>query len=560
MAEEQTIEQPEPEPEGPIQFEWASSTQKKAVEAEPGKPLLLMGGFNSGKTSAAILHMLSLMEAFPGYKVVVMRKTFQDLSLTTRPSIEQWLDKRRIKVSNEKEIVLDNGSSFLFHYLDNPNSATVLKGLEVNAAILDQAEQMQERTFDVLYGRLGRWRQATVPKWVLSSRPEWPWRERGTGKPVPPIACILTANPTEEGDPELHWLWQRFSPESEKFKEKWSKLGYRQLVFDTRQNKFASQQNVDILLQGDEDYIRRFVKGEWVRSKGHLFHISPDSILKYTPELISKIENTMILGRAMDHGDTNPTCCLWYGVDQFHNIFFFKEYYQPGQVEREGKIYEYGIPEHRRSIKKMSEGLTFRSNLADPSIFDKTRGVTGFLKREQRWSVADEYMDRKIIREETTIRWTPADNNEALSRERLRQYLRVDPDHVNPITRELGAPHIYFVEADKEYPEGIVHAILEIRNAKREQVGESDGKPIYGKDRDESIPDHALDPVRYVVNSHPIAASIPKERRTLSAMVVQSESGQENRVLIDIPPIDFKQVPARPRQRRGEWRSKGGGY
>ena len=128
--------------DGPRTFDWASETQKKAVEATPGTPLLLMGGFNSGKTSAAILHMIALMDAFPGYRVAVLRKTLQDLTQTTRKSIEQWLDPNRVKVSNEKEIILDNGSSFFFHYLDSPNNATILKGLEVNGALLDQAEQM----------------------------------------------------------------------------------------------------------------------------------------------------------------------------------------------------------------------------------------------------------------------------------------------------------------------------------------------------------------------------------------------------------------------------------
>ncbi len=551
MSTEKTLDN-----DGPIVFDWASETQKAAVEATPGSPLLLMGGFNSGKTSAAILHMLALMDAFPGYKVAVLRKTLQDLTQTTRKSIEQWLDPKRIVVNNEKEIVLDNGSSFFFHYLDSPNNATILKGLEINGALLDQAEQMQERSFQVLYGRLGRWRKVKIPPWVLASRPDWPWRERGTNRPVPPISCILTANPSEEGDPELHWVWQRFSPESKLFKEKFSKLGYRQLVFDTRQNKFASQDNVNILLQGDEDYIRRFVKGEWVRSKGHLFHMSADSILPYSPELIAKIENTMVLGRCLDHGDSAPTCCLWYGVDENHNIFFYKEYYQKGIVEENGKLLEFNIADHRRTITEMSKDRTFRMNIADPQIFKKERGITGYANRTQRWSVADEYMDRKIIKENTTISWTPGDNNEDLSRQRLKQYLKVDPDHFHPITKQRGAPHIYFVEADEfDWPHGCNHVIKEIRNAKRKQVGENDGKPVYGDDRDESIPDHALDPVRYVVNSHPIAATIVKEKSRLSAEV----HDEGNRIMITVPPVNDRDYRRRTRGEQ-EWRSRGGGY
>jgi hypothetical protein len=550
-----TIQQTESEPEGPRQFEWASKEQQEAVEHTPGPPLLMMGGFNSGKTSASILHMLALCDNFPGYKVAVLRKTFKDLSMTTRPSFDQWIDPKRVKVSNATEVVLDNGSSFIFHHLDSPNSATVLRGLEINGAILDQAEQMQERTFTILLGRLGRWKGARVPKWVINAYDgEWPWKNK-SGQPVPPISCVLTANPTEDGDPELHWLWQRFSPESKSWQEKWSKQGYRQLLMPTTGNRFASEQNVELLLQQDEDYVKRYVKGEWVRSKGHLFRLDEASILDYSPELVSFIENTCLLGRVLDHGDSSPTCCLWYGVDQFHNCFFWQEYYQPGMTE-DGK--EFNVADHRRSITQLSRPLTFRINLADASIFDKTRNISGYTRRQHRWSVADEYMDRKIINEDTTIAWTPSDRNEALSRQRLSQYLRLDPKHRHPITGDLGAPHIYFVARSDEHPHGIDHAIREIRNAKRLAVGENDGKPIYSDERDPSIPDHALDCVRYVVNSHPIPASSPREdmRTTATAQ-------GDGRVMVTLPPVqkDGKPfVPKKDRFVKSRWQSRGGGY
>lgn len=539
----------DPEIEGPRAFEWASEKQKEAVEAQDGSPLLLLGGFNSGKTSAAILHMLALCSTFPGYKVAVLRKTFKDLSLTTRPSFDQWIDPARTKVSNATEVVLDNGSSFIFHHLDSPNSATVLKGLEINGAILDQAEQMQEATFKILLGRLGRWKGAKVPGWVLSQAAvDWPWKNQA-GHPVPPISCILTANPTEDGDPELHWVWQRFCPESQAWQDKWSKQGYRQIIMPTTENKFAGEQNVEILLQQDEDYVARFVRGEWVRSKGHLFRLDEMSVLDYDPSIVSYIENSCILGRVLDHGDSAPTCCLWYGVDQYHNIFFWKEYYQAG-ITDDGK--EFNVADHRRAITQLSRPLTFRINIADASIFDKTRNISGYTRRQQRWSVADEYTDRKIIQEDTAIYWSPADKNEALSRQRLSQYLRIDGRHRHPFTGELGAPRIYFVKQSDEHPHGINHAIREIRNAKRLVVGENDGKPIYSDERDSSIPDHALDCVRYVVNSHPIPASTPVEDKKLKVIA------ESNRVIMQLPPVQDKKAQAQRPKRR--WMSRGDGY
>ncbi len=545
------------EPDESVAFDWASGKQKELVESMPGTPLLAMGGFNSGKTSGAILHMLALCDNFPGYKVAILRKTFKDLTMTTRPSFDQWIDPKRVKQASATEVTLDNGSSFIFHHLDSPNSATILKGLEINAAILDQAEQMQERTFTILLGRLGRWKGAKVPQWVLQSHEgPWPWKDR-SGKPVAPISLILTGNPTEDGDPELHWLWQRFSPESKSWLEKWKYQGYRQIMMPTTENKFAGEQNVDMLMQQDEDYVARFVRGEWVRSKGHIFRLDDMSILDYDPEIVSFVQNNCMLGRVLDHGDSAPTCCLWYGVDQFHNIFFWQEYYQPG-ITDDGK--EFNVADHRRSITQLSrtssgQNLTIRINLADASIFDKTRNITGYSRRQQRWSVADEYTDKKIIQEDTAIYWTPADKNEALSRQRLSQYLRLDGNHKHPFTGERGAPHVYFVRQGDDHPHGIDHAIREIRNAKRLVVGENDGKPIYSDERDPSIPDHALDCVRYVVNSHPIPATVPVDRRKLSA-----DAKPDGRVLITIPKIDDPKPSYRRDSNKRRWRSRGGGY
>ncbi len=543
----------------PEDFKWASPLQQAAVESPPGRPLLLIGGFNSGKTTGAILRALAMCQAFPGYKVAVLRKTFNDLKLTTRPSFDQWIKPEFVKEpTNEKMVTLKNGSSFLFHHLDSPNSATILKGLEINAAILDQAEQMQESTFTILLGRLGRWKGAKVPQEVLDAAGgEWEWMDNA-GNPIPPLDIILTANPSEDGDPELHWLWQRFSNESPAYHKKWSGLGYRSMQMPTTDNQFAGQQNIEMLQQQDEDYRKRFVEGVWVRSKGHLFRIDAQSVLDYEPGLISKITNSMQLGRALDHGDSAPTCCLWYGVDDDNNIFIWQEYYQAGLTDTG----EYNVDDHRRTITQMSRGHTINTNIADPHIFEKTRGVDVKHTREQRWSVADEYTDNTIITENTSIIWSRADNNEALSRTRLRMYLKPDQYHKNPITGELGGPHIYFIKRSVDWDFGTHHALIQIRGAKRKPIGESDGKPVYGDDRDPLIPDHALDVVRYIVNSRPLSASdVNTKPRKQTAYVIQSKEKKKfdghATVMMTVPPVDSTPEKAKV---RGGWKSRFKGY
>jgi hypothetical protein len=105
---------------------------------------------------------------------------------------------------------------------------------------------------------------------------------------------------------------------------------------------------------------------------------------------------------------------------------------------------------------------------------------------------------------ETAIYWTGAENDEAVTRSRLKEYLRVDPLHRHPITGQLGAPRLYFIKKTKNYPNGCDFAIKEIRAQKRVELGtSSDGRKMYSEERDPKVVDHAYDMVKYFVVGRP---------------------------------------------------------
>jgi hypothetical protein len=89
------------------------------------------------------------------------------------------------------------------------------------------------------------------------------------------------------------------------------------------------------------------------------------------------------------------------------------------------------------------------------------------------------------------------------SRSRIKEYLRVDPEHLHPITREKGAPRLFFVRKTTEYPNGCDRAILELKSQKRVKVEEAGGRDIYSDDRDDTVPDHAYDALKYFIISRP---------------------------------------------------------
>lgn len=163
------------------------------------------------------------------------------------------------------------------------------------------------------------------------------------------------------------------------------------------------------------------------------------------------------------------------------------------------------ISDHRNLIYQLSKEdgpVEYYSNLADPSIFSKSRGRG--VNQPPQWSVADEWKDSKVVDKRTAVAWRPANNDESMTINRVREYLREDPTHRNPITGELGAPRAYFVRKTAHYPDGCHEVLTDLRSAKREVVGvNNDGSKQYGDDRDETVRDHLLDCVRYSIGMRP---------------------------------------------------------
>lgn len=447
----------------PRQIEWASEEQRRFFLAGP-HPTLMLGGYGSAKTYGACVKLHRLMSKYPGSRWAIIRRVFKQLKATTMVTFDQMTPPEVVLSRNDQEGTREfvNGSWVIFLGLDTPGSMGVLQGLELNGAFVDQAEEISEKTWDTIDARVGRWTKL----------------ER-----MPPRYLFATANPTDE----LHWLYERFADESQQ-RETWKAAGYECIVADSRTNRFLPQANLDALLSKDDEFVRRFVRGEWGNPEGRIFDVSPWSILEATPELVERITKGMHLHRSLDHGDSAPTACLWHGTDGDGNVFVYREYYVPNRL----------VSDHRRSIAVLSNKETYRSQLADPSIFHKTAQKYG-----GKWSIADEYCDTRVMPQGTALYWTPADNAEMPSRSRIKEYLRVDPEHVHPVTREKGSPRLFFLRKSSEYPNGCDRTILELKSQKRLKIEEAGGRDVYSDDRDDSVPDHAYDALKYFVISRP---------------------------------------------------------
>lgn len=485
---------------------FASEAQQQGFEHGP-TPLLLSGGWGSGKTWTGCVKGLYLSSRYRKNRGAVIRHHANDLRETTRATWFKWCPPiayapqygGRRNDQNGYLRLAGNLSEVLFLHMDDPETAGIIRGLEINWFLWDQAEENPEHgeeLFDMLLGRLGRWDVAEVSVDEIAAyerehgRP-WPYVHPESGKPVPPVYPMLTCNP----DVETHWLYRRFHPESEDHQRLYKPLGYTFIDMPSEANRFLGEQNKQFLLAHDEAFIRRNVKGLWGQPEGAIHAIPKEALVKGSPDVIAWIARSCAFFRTLDHGDSAPTCCLWWGVDHEGNCFVWQEYYQGNKP----------ISFHRANIAGMSpHGQHYDQDLADPSIFHKFPIAKG-----GRTCVADEYAEVIGEPRATAIFWTPADNNEMGTRNRINEYLRVDPERIHPITRERGAPRLFFILRTDAWPTGVAHALRETRNQRRVKIGTELGKPIFSDERDDTITDHAYDPVRYGIASRPAAPSLP---------------------------------------------------
>jgi len=479
-------------------IEFGSDVQAAAYAYGPG-PQCASGGWGAGKTFVYCLKALALSDLYPRNRGVIARRIAKELRATTMATFFKLCPPSAYshgsRNDQEGKLVLNNGSEILFLHLDDPDTEGVIKGLEINWFFVDQAEEnpeQMEEIFDLLLGRLMRWDLCQVPDALVKAHEDatgtrWPFWFRETNKPAPPPYAMLACNP----DIELHWIYRRFHPESADH-PKYAALGYKMFDMPSTANRFLSETNLSYLLAHDEAFVRRNVRGIWGMPEGAIHSLDARSLIDGDPQLVDYLRSTCTLHRTLDHGDTAPTCCLWFAVDRAGNAFCVREYYLPNAL----------VSTHRANITALSEGERYSSNYADPSIFAKLHQKHG-----GRWSTADEYRDVLEHPASTVLHWNPADNNELGTRNRINEYLRIDPERLHPLTRQRGAPRLYFVQESPTHPQGCRHVLRELRSQRRVKIGMELGRPIFSDERDETIPDHAYDPVRYFIASRPALPS-----------------------------------------------------
>lgn len=443
----------------------------------------ICGGFGSGKTYIGAYKALTFLTSYSYFRLLVARFTYKKLKETTMKTFyklcpPELYDSKRGGRRNDYDgyLRLINGSEVLFVHLDEFNEE-LLRGIELNAALLDQAEELPEGIVDVLDTRLGRWDRAVPNPQLLKANPDWPRDDLGRYRI--PAYLMMTCNP----EFETHWIWRKFHPDSPEHKQRYQNYAYFEV--SSEDNKYLDPETLAVMKSRDPAWVRRFVKGLWGISEAQIHRLLPESLIDPSKEWLDNFIKKATLVRALDHGDSNPTCCLWFAAKDGIYIAY-REYYRPNAL----------VSEHRRAIHDLSEGESYSYSVADPQIFKPTQQKYGGF-----WCVADEYTDPTLG--SPPLHFTPADNNEFATRNRINEYLRLHRDCTHPISGLSPAPKLYIVERNPEkHNYGCAELQRQIKMQRRLKLATMDGKDVYGDERDDKIEDHAYDPFRYYVASH----------------------------------------------------------
>lgn len=441
------------------------------------------GGFNNGKTFIGCFKALTLLTTFANYRYIIARETYTNLKRTTMETFFKLCPPGLIASHNMQDGLTDfkNGSKIWWMHLDAVDEAS-LKGIEPDSILIDQAEETKEQTHLILDARVGRNDSAIIPQELLDTAGgNWPMNPK-TGKYIAPSYMTLLCNP----DNMFHYIYRKYHPDSD---ERDTDYAYYEGQWDP---SLGSTETYLAALKHDPEWVAKYVKGGWGISESAIHLIYPDSVLKYTPELISRIKEKGNLFRVLDHGEASPTCCLW--VAAIDGVYiFYREYYVASKV----------VSYHRKAIADLSESEYYSNNYADPQIFKKTNQKDGGF-----WSIAQEYTDSDIGG--APIHFLPADNNEFATRNRINELLIPSVRFAHPISKQRPAPGIYFIKHSIEYPYGCKESIRQLGSQRRKLLASIDGKNIYADDRDETITDHAYDPIRYFIAMH---GTSPKKSR-----------------------------------------------
>jgi hypothetical protein len=192
------------------------------------------GAAGGGKTYGAIGAFILLCKLFPGSRWAVMRQDYSKLKNTSIKTYNRIVPSRFHKSFSQGVATMVNGSEILFlgeNFKQN-KELTHMDGLEVNGILMEEVQELQDKTFEKAKLRAGRW---IIPG-------------------GPPPLVLLTGNPSQNWSKKLiiePWRQGKLNPK------------YKFIPAAMSDNKELPASYLEALETLDSITYARYVLGDW---------------------------------------------------------------------------------------------------------------------------------------------------------------------------------------------------------------------------------------------------------------------------------------------------------
>jgi hypothetical protein len=447
------------------------------------------GAAGGGKSDALLMSALQYVHV-PGYRALILRRTFKQLSKGDAliPRSHEWLHDSDAAWNEEKKTwTFPSGATLEFGHVETEAAKYDYQGAAYQFIGFDEQTQFTETMYDYIGFTRSRRRRSMKLAGV-------------------PIRVRATGNPGGEGH---DWVLRRLVAAETR------KPGAVFIPAKVADNPGLDVEEYAESLAGLPEALRRqLLDGDWGVFEGAAYAMFDEDLHVVAPFAIPSEWDRF---EQMDYGVAAPTAWHVVATDYDGNLVVFDEYYAPGLVS-----------EHAAAVKrrraggwqvKDADGWNIRTNsvFGDPSTGNRTGGQT---QLGDPATIVTEFAEHGIG-------ISKANNARDAGYMRIAELLRPDPERLfprwHPRYGEKGAPRLFLMSCP--------NLIAQLKTAPVEPL--DSGDPLAGKavkKEWERQHGHAHAALRYGVMSRPGASHEPKQTSDLDPRAAYMQSRRERAI------------------------------